>query len=461
MIRRDHHVKEMGIRAIARKHRIHRRLVRQALKSAVPPARKTPVRGSPVFTPDHKAFVDGILIGDQTAPRKQRHTSQRIFIRLVQERGFEGAESTVRRFVAARRRELGRGPDVFVPQSHVAGEIAEVDWFEAQVDFPEGRKKVYFFQMRSCYSGRIFVAAFFRQTQQAFLEAHTLAFRWFGGVFQTIRYDNLTAAVRKVLRGRRRLETDRFVAMRSHYLFESFFCRPGIIGAHEFLADTAVDEWLEELVDKLQLAEPTATAERRRRFEQRFVNRSDPHRSYAAHTDVIEEIVDALLIGRKLVLDYQGRTRADQPLVTPLALIVFRRGMYLMGDVEGGERRRRFAIERIRSAEPAGRFEYPADFDPHAELADNYGIFSPEYPVQDVRLRFIPALADVVRARQYHRSQHFEDVEGGGVDLVMRTTGRELVNLVLEYGMTVEVLEPAWLRERVVEQLETALAQYR
>ncbi len=233
MIRRDHHVKEMGIRAIARKHRIHRRLVRQALKSAVPPARKTPVRRSPVFTPDHKAFVDGILIGDQTAPRKQQHTSQRIFIRLVQERGFEGAESTVRRFVAARRRELGRGPDVFVPQSHVAGEIAEVDWFEAQVDFLEGRKKVYFFQMRSCYSGRIFVAAFFRQTQQAFLEAHTLAFRWFGGVFQTIRYDNLTAAVRKVLRGRRRLETDRFVAMRSHYLFESFFCRPGIIGAHE------------------------------------------------------------------------------------------------------------------------------------------------------------------------------------------------------------------------------------
>ena len=73
MIRRDHHVKEMGIRAIARKHRIHRRLVRQALKSAVPPARKTPVRRSPVFTPDHKAFVDGILI----APIPQVDRSQR------------------------------------------------------------------------------------------------------------------------------------------------------------------------------------------------------------------------------------------------------------------------------------------------------------------------------------------------------------------------------------------------
>ena len=233
IIRRDHHVKELSIRALARKHCVHRRLVRLALKSAVPPERKRAVRRSPVFTPALKRVVDAILKDDQTAPRKQRHTSRRIFIRLVQEHDFVGAESTVRKYVAFRRRELGRCEDVFVPQSPVAGQEAEVDWFEAYVDFPQGRTKVFFFQMRSCFSGRIFVAAFPRQTQQAFLEAHALAFQWFGGVFPRIRYDNLTAAVRKVLQGRRRLETDRFVAMRSHYLFESIFCRPGLIGAHE------------------------------------------------------------------------------------------------------------------------------------------------------------------------------------------------------------------------------------
>ena len=71
------------------------------------------------------------------------------------------------------------------------------------------------------------------ETQQAFLEGHVLAFDWFGGVFAEVRYDNLRSAVKKVLRGRRRVETDRFVAMRSHYLFESFFTTPGIEGAHE------------------------------------------------------------------------------------------------------------------------------------------------------------------------------------------------------------------------------------
>ena len=71
------------------------------------------------------------------------------------------------------------------------------------------------------------------ETQQAFLEGHALAFDWFGGVFEEVRYDNLGSAVKKVLRGRRRVETDRFVAMRSHYLFESMFATPGIEGAHE------------------------------------------------------------------------------------------------------------------------------------------------------------------------------------------------------------------------------------
>ena len=71
------------------------------------------------------------------------------------------------------------------------------------------------------------------QTQQAFLELHVEAFEWFGGVFEQVRFDNLGSAVKQVLKGRRRVETDRFVALRSHYLFESQFTTPGLRGAHE------------------------------------------------------------------------------------------------------------------------------------------------------------------------------------------------------------------------------------
>ena len=48
-----------------------------------------------------------------------------------------------------------------------------------------------------------------------------------------IRYDNLKPAVIKVLKGRNRTESDRFIALGSHYGFDSFFCRPGKQGAHE------------------------------------------------------------------------------------------------------------------------------------------------------------------------------------------------------------------------------------
>jgi hypothetical protein len=71
------------------------------------------------------------------------------------------------------------------------------------------------------------------ETQQAFLELHVQAFAWLGGVYPQIRYDNLTSAVKKVLKGRRRVESDRFVALRSHYLFASQFTTPGLEGAHE------------------------------------------------------------------------------------------------------------------------------------------------------------------------------------------------------------------------------------
>jgi hypothetical protein len=123
--------------------------------------------------------------------------------------------------------------EVFVPQVHEPGVEAEVDWFEAEVELAGQRRDLYVFLMRACYSGAAFAIAFERQTQQAFLEAHVEALRFFGGVFAVIRYDNLRAAVKQILRGRRRVEQDRFVALRSHYLFESVFTRPGKEGAHE------------------------------------------------------------------------------------------------------------------------------------------------------------------------------------------------------------------------------------
>jgi len=232
-IRREHGLYNKSIRRIAKECRVHRRMVHQALSCASPPVRKKPAKAGIKLTETIKYFIDHWIQADQRAPIKQRHTAHRIFTRLVEEQGYIGAEATIRRYVGERRRTLSLPREAFIVQTHAYGEEAEVDWYEAQVDFPSGRRKVYIFQMRACASGKEFHIGFLTQSQQAFFEGHVAAFEYFQGVFKRIRSDNLASAVKKVLEGRKRDEHEKFILLKSHYLFEAFFCRVGIQGAHE------------------------------------------------------------------------------------------------------------------------------------------------------------------------------------------------------------------------------------
>jgi transposase len=228
-LRREYEFGVGSVAGVARKFGVHRRLVREALGQAVPQQRPAKERARPKLGPV-AAFIDGILEADRRAPRKQRHTAHRIWVRITREQpGVVIAESTVRQYVRERKRALGlkTSPEVFVPQQYAWGKEAQVDWYEAAADLDGERQTLQVFALRSMASGAAFPRAYPRATQQAFLEAHELAFQHLGGVFRHLRYDNLSAAVRKILRGYRREETARFVAFRSHWGFEASFCTPG------------------------------------------------------------------------------------------------------------------------------------------------------------------------------------------------------------------------------------------
>lgn len=238
-IRRDHRVEGLSIRALADKHRVHRRTVRQALESSVPPTRKTPQRIAPRLEP-YKAAIDEMLRSDVDAPKKQRHTARRILARLVDEHGAEGLSySTVRDHVRKRRpqilAEAGKPLELgFVPQTHEPGAEGEVDFHDLWVVMRGVKTKTALFTMRLSYSGRAAHRAFITQGQEAFLEGHVHAFDRLGGVpVDKVRYDNLNSAVKQVLFGRSRQENERWIAFRSHYGFEAWYCQPGHEGSHE------------------------------------------------------------------------------------------------------------------------------------------------------------------------------------------------------------------------------------
>ena len=234
LIRKDRRVEGSSIRELAGRHRVHRRTVRQALDSAVPPPRKAyPPRPRPAIDP-YVQVIDGWLVADRDVPRKQRHTARRVWQRLVAEHGAAVAEVTVSRYVARRKVELGLDRvEVSVPQAHLPGAEAEVDFGEFHAVIAGVMVKLWLFVLRLSCSGRAFHVAFATQAQEAFLEGHVLAFEHFGAVPGRIRYDNLKPAVTRVLKGRDRAEAERFIALRSHYGFDSFFCIPGKDGAHE------------------------------------------------------------------------------------------------------------------------------------------------------------------------------------------------------------------------------------
>ena len=194
----------------------------------------------PVMDPV-KAIIDQWLEQDKTQPPKQRHTAKRIHERLREEYGFHGAESTVRYYVALcalaiasqgeRRRELGNVNGVFIPLVYAPGQMAQVDFGEAEVIIAGEQLTAQIFRLRMCYSKQSFVMALPNQSQEAFFEGHVRAFDFLGGVPEQLVYDNLKTAVNKVLKGRDREEQVSFIAFRSHYLFESRFCTPA--QAHE------------------------------------------------------------------------------------------------------------------------------------------------------------------------------------------------------------------------------------
>lgn len=148
---------------------------------------------------------------DQTAPREQRHTARRLHQWLAAQYGFDSASySTICDYVQIRRpqieAEARRGRqhmEGMVPQVHLPGEEAEVDFAEVWVRLAGTAVKCHLFTLRLSYSGTAVHRVFASQAQESFMEGHVEAFRVLGGVpTRHIRYDNLKPAVRTVCTGR-------------------------------------------------------------------------------------------------------------------------------------------------------------------------------------------------------------------------------------------------------------------
>ena len=215
------------IREIARDTGHSRNTVRKVLRGEYTGYTARKRQPYPVLGPYLKV-IDRWLEEDKGRPRKQRHTARRIYHRLCREHGYKGSERAVRSYVHEARKRLGLDiKDVFIPLEPELGREAEVDWGRCHAVLDGVMIELRMFCMRSKGSGKPFVQCFPCERQQALFEGHIRAFRFFGGVFPVLIYDNLSTAVSKVLRGKERKLHESFMKFQGTYNFEARFCNPG------------------------------------------------------------------------------------------------------------------------------------------------------------------------------------------------------------------------------------------
>ena len=217
------HVDGLSQREAASRFGIARETVRKMLRHSEPPGYR---RRQPPKRPKLAPFtdiIDRILEEDRTVHRKQQHTAKRIFERLRDEHGFTGKETIVKDYVRERRL---RRREMFVPLSHPPGH-AQADFGEADAIIAGVKYRAHFFVMTLPHSDACFVAAYPAAATEAWLDGHNRAFVFFGGVPQSILYDNDKCLVSRILSDGTRQRTRAFSGLQSHYLFEDRYGRPG------------------------------------------------------------------------------------------------------------------------------------------------------------------------------------------------------------------------------------------
>ncbi len=182
--------------------------------------------------------------------------------------------------------------------------------------------------------------------------------------------------------------------------------------------------------------------------------KSDPQR--------FGEVAGALLAGRCLEIEYQGREndRLTRRRIHPARLVHYRGNWYLAAWCESAADYRLFALDRIRRAEAtetAVRTQDSAALD--QQIGASFGIFGGAARYRAV-LRFSAHRARWVADEIWHPEQIGQWRDGAYELTLPYSDPRELLLDILRYGPEVEVLAPAELRARAAQALRDAAAQY-
>ena len=147
--------------------------------------------------------------------------------------------------------------------------------------------------------------------------------------------------------------------------------------------------------------------------------------------------------------------------ITPFRLLYYHNGYYLLCRNPNYDDLLTLAAERIQALELTSQtFEPPDDLDIEHHIQHAFGI-TLEDPM-DVKIRFSAWQARYIKQRIWHPSQEIEELDTGEIILSFHASGSyDIKTWILSHGADAEVLEPASLREEIVEELKKNLTFYK
>ena len=210
-IRRDHLVRGVPIKKVARDLRVSKNTVRKVVRgdeTSFSYARK--IQPMPKLGPWVEELERQLKANEKKA-RKDRLSLLRIHEDLVS-LGYKGGYDAVRRYARAWRRRwrLLSPSQAFVPLIFDPGEAYQFDWSHEYARLAGATTRVKAAHMRLCHSRMYLVQIFPRESQEMVFEAHERAFRFFGGVCRRGIYDNMKTAVSTIFVGKKRDYNRRF-----------------------------------------------------------------------------------------------------------------------------------------------------------------------------------------------------------------------------------------------------------
>lgn len=174
-----------------------------------------------------EGYIDRLekLLRDNRFAKPKRNG--KMLFEELRDLGYKGSYSAVNRYISAWvARSNAVRVDACIPLSFGPGEAYQFDWSTDKVIIDDEVIEVKVAHFTLCYSGKKFTYIYPNETHEMVFDAHVRAFEFFCGTPVRGIYDNMTTAVKKILRGKERKWNPHFERLCSHYRIEPTACTP-------------------------------------------------------------------------------------------------------------------------------------------------------------------------------------------------------------------------------------------